>query len=143
MIAFQLDFEETTDGFGIQPFGTSDFGGGAPALLALPDPEIDSDDWRAKVRQRIGESVHRRDGLIIGARVSSVRGVWRFVWKHRDRAFVDSLIPYHSARRFRFLPDSTQEGTYFLVHWVETDFPEPGVKRGGLFDVALTLQEVS
>jgi hypothetical protein len=79
---------------------------------------------------------------VIGARKWAERKIWHFIFRFQPASVVSSLLTYYSARKFRFLPDATQQGTSYLVKWLERDFPGP-VLRGNRYDVEMTLQEVT
>lgn len=138
---FQLDVDPTTAGYGIQPYGTSAYGGGGQTILVLPDVHVGSDDPEDTLHRIQGESRHARDGVVIGNRVWAERKVWRLFWKRMAATFVTSIFPYYAARVFRFIPNVSAPSTYYRVIWLEADFPPP-VQRGRTYDVELTLQEV-
>lgn len=139
---FQLDEAATTAGFGVQPFGTSSFGGGAPAVLELPPLEVGSDDPSKLLRKLIGEHRHERGGVVLGIRKWAERDLLRLRWTGLEESFVEQLVTYHRARKFRLLPDATIDTTFVRVVWLETVFPNETIKRGRRYDVSLTLQGV-
>lgn len=141
-IGFQRDEDATTDGYGVQPYGTSPYGGGAPAVLTLPDPQVGSDDPTRTHRRLRAASTHVRDGMVIGERVHAIPKLWRLFWRGRDASFVDSLQPYFEAGRFRMLPDATDDTNFFRVFLLTKEHPSTPVQRGQRYDVDWLLQEI-
>jgi len=125
------------DGYGETPYGGSDY-----SVWELPVAQPGSDDPTQQDHLLVGELEHRRDGVLIGARVFGDSQHWRLIYDNLNRTQVEGFRTYFNARRFRLLPDVADETTYWLVHWVEGRFA-PRSKRGtGVFSLQLTLEEV-
>lgn len=132
--------------FGTSPFGQEYFGGDAYAPFELPTAMVESDELSHALHVKVGEIVHRRDGIIFGARKLAEVRLWLVRFMGESRATIEALLPYFQARRFYFLPDSDNPNTRYTVLWVEQEFrPEPhrGMEDGGNYDLSFTIEEVA
>ena len=142
--AFQRTDDRFTDegGYGSAPFGTSAFGGPAWEPLVLPTLEAPSDDIQASRRRFAAEIVHRRNGLIIGARKLAVARKWKLKFHALTTDVLDPFIPYFEDRFFWLLPYGADGATRIFVHWVEDEFGAKLVTgSGGLYDLEFEIEE--
>lgn len=126
------------------PYGDSPYGGSGYPVLVLPDLEAPSDDLQASRRPVAAEIVHRRNGMIIGARKFAV---WR-KWKLNFHAFptdvIDPFLPYFEDRFFWLLPFGADGATRIYVHWIGDEFNAKLITgSGGLYDLDFEIEEVS
>lgn len=139
---FQLDDQTGTSGaFGQAPFGTCPFGGQDSQVYTLPILHVGSDYPQQEDHRRVGEVVHRRHGLLIGARKWGEARLWRFVWEIIAQADITELKTFWQARRFRFIPDIDLSQVYHIVYWVERDFA-PKTLKAGWYSFSLTIEEI-
>lgn len=137
------DARVDTDGFGVQPFGTSAFGGGGYPVYEPPVLQPGSDDPTTDLVSSLGEVVLEREGVTLAARTFMESRKWHLVFKPVALSDVTSLRTFWRVRRFRLLPDVTDEATYWIVRWRDREF-RPLRLRGGqpLFDLSFDLEEV-
>lgn len=125
-------------------FGTQPFGGGGYSVYEPPTLQSGSDDPTTDLVSAVHESVLVRSGAPIAARVWAERRRWHLVYRAIDLTAVTALRAFWRARRFRLLPASGEEGTYWVVRWEQKDF-HPQRLRGGqdLYNLTLDLVEVT
>lgn len=142
--AFKLEPTGATTGeFGTSSYGTETYGGSDQIdAYVIPDPEEGSDDLERAFNWMVGENVHRRSGVVVGARKYAERRRWQIVYHQIPQADVDQLLGFFRARKFRFIPDATDEASYYTVRWVETEFTARQ-RRGGPYRLQFTIEEVS
>jgi hypothetical protein len=130
-------------GTGAAGFGTQPFGGGGYEGYEPPTLQQGSDDPTTDLVSSVAESVLTRDGVPIAARVWAERRTWRFVYHALPLSDIEALRAFWRVRRFRLLPDSMDEGTYWIVRWNDRTF-EPQRLRGGQerFNLQFDLVEV-
>lgn len=139
--AFQLDEGTSTGGYGVQPYGTSPYGGGFPDPWVLPEPQVGSSDPRLYLGRRRGVVRVERSGIVIAERTFATVGTWHFVYRHRTAAWFEQLRQFFDAGVFRFLRDTSDESTYHRVRWVQDEF-EPVPVRDGYYGLAFDIEEV-
>ncbi len=128
-------------GFGAMPFGGSGY-----AVYEPPTLQSGSDDPTTDLRSSVGESVLERSGVVLAARVFAERRAWRLVYSggKLNLSNVTDLRAFWRVRRFRLLPDSLDEATYWIVRWEDQEF-DPKRLRGGqqLYNLSFNLVEVN
>lgn len=130
--------------YGTSVYGVEVYGGtGSTFMYVLPVPQLGSDvPWRAD-HEFAGRVDHRRNGILIGRRVWKRSKRWLFEYRQKLTAdAVAAFKQFFDAQRFRFLPDTTDEGTAYVVAWVGDTFravPE----RNGYFSLSFAIEEVA
>lgn len=140
MPAFQLYEDQFSDGaFGINAFGTSSFGGPRkePVTIELNWP---SDELSEDGQEIIGEVVHRRFGMVVGARSYATARTWTCTMQGLRREQLEELRVFWRARTFLLLQDQDENGRQVNVYW-PGDF-QPTNQRGGYYDIQFPLEEI-
>lgn len=128
-----------TAGYGLQPYG-----GGGYAVYEPPTLQSGSDDPTTDLVSAVAETVLSRAGTPIAARVWAERRRWRLVYRAIDLTAVTALRAFWRVRRFRLLPDSGEEGTYWVVRWEQKGFAPQRLRGGqGLYNLTFDLVEVT
>jgi hypothetical protein len=142
--AFKLfpEDETATGGeFGTSPFGTDPFGGvGQGYKYDLPPNEVPGDDPTASYHWLVAEAEQRRLGKLLGARKYDDWRVWTFRFSLLAAADVDALLLFFRARRFKFIPDSTEEESFVESHWLGREFA-PRSRRGSYYELSFSIEE--
>lgn len=140
MPALQFYDNRFTDGvFGTSEFGTAAFGG--PAWAPVPiELHVPSDDVSDDGAEDPAEIVHRRYGVIVGARKYATIRRWRVSMRAVQRDTVESMRQFFRARRFWLLQDDDEAGRRVEVYWVGSF--EPQNMRGGFFNLDFELEEI-
>jgi len=128
--------------YGTSPYGQEAYGGTQTGTkYDLPANEIPGDDLTRSDHWNVGEVAHRRSGILLGARKFTEKRVWRVRFGDLSSSDVDTLLVFYKARRFKLIPDSAEEETYYTVHWVETEF-DAVPQRGARYRLEFTIEEV-
>lgn len=140
--AFQL-MDSTSDadgGYGTAPYGSGAYGGNEHEPYTLPPLQYPSDDLSTKRRKAHGAIVHRREGLIVGARKLASIGKWRVVLIAQNPEVADALQVFNEARIFWLLPTG-EGGSKIPVFWTSEEFA-PERLRGGYVSLDFMIEEI-
>lgn len=142
--AFKLfpEDETATGGeYGTSPYGTSPYGGTQQGFkYVLPVNEVGGDDPEASDHWMSAVSQHRRNGKLLGERKYADWRIWDFVFTQLARIDLDALVQFYRARRFKFIQDATNEGTYVESNWVGGEW-HPISRRGSLWELSFSIEE--
>lgn len=141
---FKLPSGGTITGeYGTSSYGSEAYGGSSQQdVFVIPTPQEGSDDLERSFHRFVGEIVHRRAGVIVGARTYAEVGRWRIQYQQIEQADLDKFLPFFRARRFLFIPDTLDETAYYTVHWLEDEFVARQ-RRGGPYQLQFTIEEVA
>lgn len=96
-------------------------------------------DLSMNMRQTNHGMEHKRHGVVYARSIFTTMADYTFVWKNISRTMISAISVFYTLASFRYYPDS-DGGSYKTVFIIGNFAPKS--KRGGTFDLTITLKEI-
>jgi hypothetical protein len=107
----------------------------------LPDVPGSRPDLNVRLGREIYTIEHFRNNVISARAVTASSGKWTFLWVDISWAMVLTLRKYAEMDTFRYYPDADDEINYYKVFIPKDTGFMPTNKRGGVYDLLVTVKE--